>query len=500
MHRLPNKALATAAVALAIFLLSTLSFGGNYFHAANPDWFRQHQLDSEQLVLDGLLRGETVQGRLPVLLGRYSRPGTVNQLAQSYALYDQKNRKGVFGEYHSQYGLQVKLFRWMADRGFSIWNLHWVVAGAMGLCLSAAYLLLRANGFSGLAAASFPVCLALSPWVIVFVRNLYWVEFTWFLPALVTAGWATALPASDRDNGIRPLHAWLFGAALFLAALIKFLCGYEYITTIYFAAVLSFVGLSFRKRVSWRLMVKRCIAITVVFALSFAAAMGLHVRQLEALGRPGLDTILITAFKRTSSSRAEQVAARACDDVDNPENNKACVSMYAQSLDSSPYSVAFRYLFVPDFLPWIHGQDNRPAEHDDQGRSALLTAAGEVKSLRFGSAIHTLASASPAAVFEALFKALSKRTLGALNHYGFLLFLAVYVVVFRASPAALVYLLALIAGSASWFLAAKAHSYIHTHMNYVLWYLILIPTCVLLLVDRLKTALTPAFRSRQPAR
>lgn len=48
--------MATTVVAIAIFTISTLSFFGNYFIAANPGWFAEHQLHSEQLVLDGILQ------------------------------------------------------------------------------------------------------------------------------------------------------------------------------------------------------------------------------------------------------------------------------------------------------------------------------------------------------------------------------------------------------------------------------------------------------------
>jgi hypothetical protein len=43
-------------VAGFIFLFATCSFFGNSFSAADPSWFTQHQLDSEQLVLDGIPR------------------------------------------------------------------------------------------------------------------------------------------------------------------------------------------------------------------------------------------------------------------------------------------------------------------------------------------------------------------------------------------------------------------------------------------------------------
>ena len=34
----------------------------------------------------------------------------------------------------------------------------------------------------------------------------------------------------------------------------------------------------------------------------------------------------------------------------------------------------------------------------------------------------------------------------------------------------------------SWFVLAKAHSYIHTHMNYVLWYFGFVQVCLYILI------------------
>ncbi len=45
--------------------------------------------------------------------------------------------------------------------------------------------------------------------------------------------------------------------------------------------------------------------------------------------------------------------------------------------------------------------------------------------------------------------------------------------------------------SISWFCLAKGHSYIHTHMNYVLWYFGFVQTCLYIIVNKI----TEAFRS-----
>ena len=54
-------------VAGFIFLFATCSFFGNSFSAADPSWFTQHQLDSEQLVLDGILLRSQTNTPMPIV-------------------------------------------------------------------------------------------------------------------------------------------------------------------------------------------------------------------------------------------------------------------------------------------------------------------------------------------------------------------------------------------------------------------------------------------------
>lgn len=490
---------AAVLVASIVFAISTLSFFGNYFNAANSDWFREHQLDSEQLVLDGILHYKERAGDAPIILGRYSRPSIPGQHSYAHSLFEDGNRDGVFGEYHSQYGLQVKVLGFLSSRGFSLWTLQFLVASGMGLCMSAAYLILRKNKFSGLCSASFPICLALSPWVIVFARNLYWVEFTWFLPSLITSLYATTLSKDVRSSNSITFSAWAFSLALFLAVLLKLLCGYEYITVIYFASIFSFVGLALRKRCRARPILRVCTAITLVFLFAFGSSIGIHARQLESFGKPGLETIMLTASKRAASSNPDSMFGQLCDQTENSDSAEDCkanyISSYAESLSSNPLSVAFRYLLVPSFAPWMH-HDIDPAKFTEPEKKTLRNAIKALRALQIRSATEQVGSLSQH-TFQKLIHRLRLVALDKISRLGFLVFLAVVILVFWADRTTLIYLLGLFAGSASWYFAAKGHSYIHYHMNYVLWYLIFIPTCVLLLVERTSAYIGQYLESRK---
>ena len=472
-------------VAAFIFVFATCSFFGNYFYAANPSWFIRHQLDSEQLVLDGILDSLNTNEGNPVVLGRYTRPEIQGQYMHPHRLFSDRNRDGEFGAYNSQYGLQVKVFAYLYSRGFSISALQLLVASCMAFCLSAAYLILRANKFSGIASAAFAFSLALGPWVIVFARNLYWVQFTWFLPPLVTALSASLVSRVSINRG-RVINYLLLGPVLFSVVLAKLLCGYEYITTIYLASLAAFVSLACRSGIRKSLVVRGSLIITLVFILAFATAIGVHAGQLKALGRPGLQTIWDTASKRASSAAPASVVERACGEISGTDLAK-CRKIYAASLTANPISVASRYLLVPSFLPWIsNSPDSRSLDQAD--KSALRQIRADLKSGYIQDALRQFILLPP----KAWLYAFTAGVVYQLARLVFPVFVILTVAVFWRDLPSTLALGGFFAGSASWFFAAKGHSFIHYHMNYVLWYLLFVPVAVLLIGERLK----PDFRSR----
>lgn len=63
----------------------------------------------------------------------------------------------------------------------------------------------------------------LSPWIVVFGRNLYWCAFLWFTPAVFVAYFVLARTRIGK---------WLSLIGVYLAFTLKCLAGYEYISTI----------------------------------------------------------------------------------------------------------------------------------------------------------------------------------------------------------------------------------------------------------------------------
>lgn len=134
-----------------------------------------------------------------------------------------------FSPYRSQIGLQGHIFGLAARfiRHPKIW-LVFRIANISALILVVMLISNQlAKQYGRLLGTAFLGVSILSPWVRNFAPNLYWVEFTWFLPMLFGL-----LCITKRQK--RGLWYLLF----FLSVFIKCLCGFEYLSTILIGGVL----------------------------------------------------------------------------------------------------------------------------------------------------------------------------------------------------------------------------------------------------------------------
>ncbi|HPH95791.1 MAG TPA: hypothetical protein PKW33_03625 [Anaerolineaceae bacterium] len=120
-----------------------------------------------------------------------------------------------------------------------------------------------------LMAISFYVTFLLSTWVVNFARNLYWVEFTWFIPMLL---------------GLLCLNNWkrrrYFYPLFYFAILIKSLCGYEYITTVMMGSIMFLLVELFSSQKTEKTSRKELLSaifwIGILSILAFATALMIH--------------------------------------------------------------------------------------------------------------------------------------------------------------------------------------------------------------------------------
>lgn len=321
-------------------------------------------------------------------------------------LYNEKagtyRQAGEMVLYESQIGLQGMIFS-AFPKEFTVnqmitvyrWILAFLYAIAITLICYQIY-----KKYDLLFGVVFYVVSLLSPWMIGYSTNLYWVEFTWFLPML--AGLICANNVHSKKHRVFSYILVMFSVAL------KCACGYEFITTIMLSAIVFLlvdltVAVIERKDKKEILHLFKTSFFMGIFALlAFAIVLILHAYirgEGDLFG--GLRAIYYNdVLRRTIGGSAEMFQDE-----------------YSASLKSSAIVVILRYLLFETPIIW--------------GVSGFLFIPFIAVSF-FG-----LVYGVKKGVFE-------KKIL-------------------------VLYIWTGIA-TVSWFVLGKSHSYVHTFMNFVLWY------------------------------
>lgn len=193
-------------------------------------------------------------------------------------LYDDNNKKidkSLITAYKSQYGFQGKVFRHLArymDRKEIISNLYLLCSLAAATIFTLISLLIAAK-YNKVMAGVFFFTFWLSPWIVNFARNLYWVEFTWFIPMAV--GLFCAWKIENRKCRV------ISYIAAFISIFGKCLCGYEYITVVMMGMIsflLADLVIAFTKMDKQRqgLLFRTIFILGVVAIAGFIAAICVH--------------------------------------------------------------------------------------------------------------------------------------------------------------------------------------------------------------------------------
>lgn len=451
-------------LALIVFLAALSGYGWNVFAVVPQARFDAHQLDSEQLVLDALLRADREGGA--ARLGRYWRPDIPDQVARARELYAHGNISDEFVPYRSQYGLQTRVFAIIREVGIAdVQTLELLVAGCMAALVTLVSVVMtkRAGIAVGIAIA---VAMVFNPWVTLFARNLYWVMFTWYLPLAVMLLGAL-LP---RAGTLLTLPTCV---ALMGAFLVKFLCGYEYATTVVIAAAAPLL-LHLQSAGGWPLLVRDTMRYAAVVSLAFAAALLVHMVDLRVEAHrswyESADVIAELVRKRVATAAPADVARKNCG------GSSQCEAVVVTSLQARTIEVAGQYLLFHDFLPWGHVLARQPAW--DGWRPLMTVPAGRKLIPTF---------------LEFPWERSDWLAFGAFP----ILLLGALAVSLRLGKVVLGAITLAVAAPLSWGLAAKGHSTIHYHINYVLWSLPTVPFAVALLVGGGRRAIAGQLGKRK---
>jgi hypothetical protein len=450
-----------------VLVTLTASIGFNSLGVANDLWYGSVTASDDQLVLDAILRSQQIHRLSP--LGKYSRPtmDPADSSARAYALFNSGNTDGEFNIYRSQFGLQGLIF-------YALFNqLHIPIdvivhanALASVVVLSGIYLVLLYE-FGALAGACAALTFALSPWVVLFAQSLFWVPWTWFLPILLSLLFGRRLFVSATG-------AAAAGLVIFFALLLRFLCGYDYMTTLVLCCLAPIVYYGLKSGRPASLVVRRISVVGLAACLAFAGAVSLQSLRIGSNFSDGLRTVWMSAQKRTMSISSEEqgLTEFGCGGISADVGD--CKDAIATSLNSSAPGVLMMYMAFRNFLPWLNGP-----EYDLDHAAA--------------SNLKKVASSGHFAELIPVVERLDRRQLvGALlmvvqSLCGIALLVITSILLVKDGRRGLPFaglISASLMGAVSWFILAKAHSQVHTHLNYVLWNIGFVPFSVLYLVWR----------------
>ena len=253
------------------------------------------------------------------------------------------------------------------------------------------------NKYGLLLAAVFYFVSMCSSWLANFSSNLYWVEFTWFIPMLLGL---ICLNNLNKRFFLYPLF--------FLAIIIKCACGYEYITVIMLMSIIFFIVewicMDKKDKQQRKIIFKTILEIGVIQLLSFFAVLFIHA-YLRGDGNifDGLNNIYNQDILRRTFGNIMESSLNLPD-----------------SFSVSVFYVLKLYLtYKPE--PWIS------------------TTTGFISLMLLFALIPVF-----------IYKYIKTRNLLDKEMW---LFIFSFI------------------SCVSWFIFAKNHSYIHTHMNYVMWYM-----------------------------
>ncbi|MDA1189625.1 MAG: hypothetical protein O2854_08130 [Chloroflexi bacterium] len=428
-----SRRLLNCGLAAFLFLVLWFSTLVNGFGVAQWENWINWQLDSESLVLTRV--EADAQGADVPALGMLFEGNPMSTGEVSVDVYERIS-KGMFPfgpesegieylTYTSNFGIQANLVSvaWR-EFGCGLSCLRLVNTGLYSLVAALVFLgILRL--MSGPFAWVWIACVLCSPWLTMAARNLFWSPWLWFLPTLA------ALNLIAAKNKVQKYLAFF---ALVAAFALKFaLTGYELFTSItilacsvpIFAAILKP-----RSSKSMSSALKASAGIAVSAGAGFLGVMVIHAVVVGGRLTDGLRILWVeTILRRTWG---------------NPETMDP---IYAQALNSSPFTVLKRYM-APE---WWFQSDLLALNFDNHGSVFGLSLGGT------SFALVVFASVTVVALRYANGSAKWKRDS--------------------------VLLLVSYASAASWFVAAKAHSYLHNHILFVLWYLLFVPTVMYVIVS-----------------
>ena len=442
--RSPSQTLKALLICSFSVIILFLGFFTNCWRVADQHWFDNHQRDMESFIIGRMVKsrqdsifssgGLTGQGSLDAArVDHFDDPGSRQYAAQTndfstgakqeiqYFAYTNGLPFGTYTTYNSQIGGQGMFFG-ILDKLTTVSPqeklrfFHALTSLFSAITLAAIILWFYLE--FGLTVALLVLASAVfSQWLVVFGRNLWWSMWSFYVPVAVVMHY---LGFKREAMNIKP---FTFGVMVFITVFIKCLfTGYEYITTTLVMMIVPLVyygvlkGWNFRKFLTglFAAAFGSCLAILLTFVI-----LCFQVASVKGSFRDGVNQIVYCFAKRTYA---------------NPNDFPA---EYTASLESGTIRVVARYLKGTFF-----------------DANNYLSCSNKFVSL-YLLKVHYL-------YLILLFMTMSGALYFLRNRY-------VSEEEKRKHLALIIATWFSILAPLSWFIIFKAHSYIHTHMNFIVW-------------------------------
>jgi len=150
--------------------------------------------------------------------------------------------------------------------------------------------------FGLLPALFLGVGLIVSPWFMGFAGNMYWMEWTWFLPL------AFVCLSMSRSGAFNASSGWGTCLGYGGCIAIKAACGYEYMSTVMLASMVPVIYAGLRKSASVRQIFIAICKLGISGVAAFFAILLLHAKLLGGTVANGFHGIHEDMARRTYSS------------------------------------------------------------------------------------------------------------------------------------------------------------------------------------------------------
>lgn len=304
-HKFNLKLLFFLAFSVCLLFLS---FQYNYFKAANQNWFNGYQRDSESLVLGRLVESAS-NGILSYggTLGRNSgeqevTPGQLREMQLGIYIYG-KHQPMTMEPYLSQMGLQgmffsiadsILVFVGINSSANRLAAMHAFCSFLLAVVISLVLTFILSE-FGMLSALTVLVFLLFSQWLVVIARNLYWVPFSMYLPMLVTL-WALI-----KDSQGKTISGCSLFTAVAIFIFIRSAAGYEFISTVMLACYAPVIYFALKNSWHWSAFIRNSMLIVSASVVGFLIAYIIHVLQLAFLKN---QTFVYTLYDRIHHAKS----------------------------------------------------------------------------------------------------------------------------------------------------------------------------------------------------